>query len=137
MLSTEAILSREQAAMKDLQLQIFTLLPAIFFFFVDNLLQQRRLQPDRPWVQQQEKSTVTLPPFWDSMLAACFAFAEIKFHEKVVDVQARKLDLLLTALPEKVQDQVMDVTYDTLKAYWRPTFCRSRRRWMSCSRWSR
>jgi hypothetical protein len=47
------------------------------------------------------------------------------FREKAVEKQARNFDLLLAALPKKVQDQVMDVIdkmlanipYDSLKAH--------------------
>jgi hypothetical protein len=135
--------------MEDLQLQLFTLLAAIFLIILGYLLQQWHLQPDLPGFQQQEKDrTVTLPPFWTRRPAAWFAFAEIKFREKSVDKQARNFDLLLAALPKKVQDQMMDVIdnvladvpYDTSKARFlerRPTRCRTRRKWMSCSRWNR
>jgi hypothetical protein len=111
--------------MEDFQLQTFALLTAIFVIVNGYLLQQRRLHPDCPVVQQQEKErTVTLLPFWASRPAALLACEESKFREKAMDKQARKFDRLLVALPEKVLDQGMDVVdnvpadfpYNTLKA---------------------
>jgi hypothetical protein len=54
-------------------------------------------------------SKFTLPPFWISEPAACFALAEAKFRTSNITSQRVMFDLLVAALPEKNLSQVMDI----------------------------
>jgi hypothetical protein len=54
-------------------------------------------------------SKFTLPAFWISEPAACFALAEAKFRTSNITSQRVMFDLLVAALPEKNLSQVMDI----------------------------
>ena len=53
-------------------------------------------------VSSQHPSKLVLPTFWVAEPAAWFVFEELRFQTNGITSQARKFDLLIAALPEKV-----------------------------------
>ncbi len=90
-------------------------------------------------------SKFTLPAFWISEPAACFALAEAKFRTSNITSQRVMFDLLVAALPEKNLSQVMDIIKNipainpcevSSSGSWRPTCSLTRRRWALFSSWA-
>ena len=52
---------------------------------------------------------IKLPPFWQSRPAAWFVFAESRFRLRNINDQTAKFDHVLSALPEDMVGQILDI----------------------------